>query len=309
MKLLDAAWPVLAVLTLLVALPAATLVSDQPPTLPEVMARAAVRVAPLADATRVVTGEERYAQKLQHIRAVVGFDYSGPVGSRSEVTADGVNARQWVAELALLGTPGNEAAGFPWMELRDIVSVNGKPVRDGTSRLKVLQADASAAAGLSAVETSREAANFMFGRLVRAVDVPRAAILLLHSSNQPRFEFKKAGERTIDGVRTWEVKFREKVTPSIIRASGGRESVSSGSFWIDPATGHVMMSLLKSPDSSTVYVEQTVTYREAPGTGLWLPAEMKERVIDDDAALRVEATAAFSSWRVVTRGQPLPRQP
>lgn len=60
------------------------------------------------------------------------------------------------------------------------------------------------------------------------------------------------------------------------------------------------MSILKSPDSSTVFDELTITYREEPATGLWLPAQLEERIVDDDAGLRVEATGTFTNWRVVT---------
>jgi len=269
----------------------------------DVLARAAARAAGLADSTRVVTCEERYVQKRSKLRAIVGYEGSGPVGSRSDVTPASLDSREWIAELALLGTPSNEPFGFPWMEFRDVVSVNSKPVGGGVSRLKVLQTDPSDAAGLKAVEYSGEAGRHVFGRLVRAVDLPRAAFVILHASNQPRFEFKKGGEKVIGGVRAWEIKFKEKTKPTMIRASGGKDSISSGSFWVDPETGNVVMSLLKSPDSSDFYDEQTVTYREAPGTGLWLPAELRERVVDDEAGFRVEATATYTNWKVVPRGK------
>jgi hypothetical protein len=296
-----AAWSVLVVLTFVLLPPARAWVSAQQPSLPSILARAAERVAGFTQPTRIIACEERYKQKLEKVRAIVGFDYAGPVGSRSEVEAVGIDAREWIAEVAIVATPANEVVGFPWMEFRDVVSVNGKPVRDGTSRLGVLATDSAVAGGRRAVEISREAADFVFGHLARAIDVPRAALLFLHPQNQPRFEFKKGGQKTIDGVRTVEVKFVEKTKPTIIRASGGKDSPSSGSFWIDPATGHVLMSLLKSADSSTVFDELTVTYREDPATGLWLPAELKERIMDDDAGLRVQATATFTNWRVVPR--------
>jgi len=307
MKRVNIAW--VAVAVLFSAAPASVHAgpasggAGQAPTLSDVLARAADRAAVLADPTRVVTCEERYHQRLSKLRAIVGYEGQGPVGSRSDVSPAALDARDWVAELALVGTPSNEAFGFPWMEFRDVVLVNGKPVGDGSSRLKLLQADASTQAAAKATAFSADAGQHMFGRLVRAVDVPRAASVILHVSNQPRFEFKKGGERQIGGVRAWEVKFKEKVKPTMIRASGGKDSVSTGSFWIDPATGNVLMSLIKSPDSSDVYDEQTVTYREVAGTGLWLPAELKERVVDDEAGQRVEATGTFTNWRIVPRGK------
>ena len=200
----------------------------------------------------------------------------------------------------LAATPGNQAGGFPWMEFRDVIEVNGKPVRDGRSRLAFLASEPLDTAGAQAVAVSQDAAAFLFGRLARAIDVPRAAVLFLHPANQSRVQFTKGGTRRIDGVQTIEVRFKETGRPTIIRGSGDRDAPSSGSFWIDPRTGNVLMSILKSPDSSTVFDELTITYREEPATGLWLPAQLKERIVDDDAGLRVEATATFTNWRVVT---------
>jgi hypothetical protein len=296
-------WALLTVLMLVV--PLSSEQRPPAPTLAEVLARAADRATALADTDRILACEERYRQKFDRVRAVVAQDgvmgHANTVGTRNEVTAEAVDKREWLAEFAILATPANEDAGFPWMEFRDVVSVDDKPVRAGAPLLKTLQDDLSPAASARAVDVSRSAATLVFGRFIRGVDIPRAAVMILHPVNQPRFEFRKGGERNIDGVRTWEIKFKENRKPTIIRASGDKDAVSTGSFWIDPATGNVRVSLLKSPDSSTVYDEQTVTYREDPATGLWLPAELKERVVDDDAGLRLEATATFSNWRVVPR--------
>lgn len=298
---LKSAWSIPAALACVcLATVRAPLVAQQP-TLADVLAKTADRAAALSETTRLLVCEERYKQKLERVRAIVGFEGSVSVGSRSEVEAVGMDSREWVAELALFATPGNEAAGFPWREFRDIVSVNGKPLRDGNSRLAGLAALSADVAGVTAVEITRDAATFMFGRLVRAVDIPRTALLFLHRANQPRFEFKKGGQRTIDGTNTWEIKFKEKSTPTIIRASGDKNAPSTGSFWIDPATGDVLMSVLKSPDSSAVYDELTVTCNQDPETGLRLPATLTERIMDDEAGQRVQATATFTKWRSVPR--------
>ena len=266
-----------------------------------VLAKAAARAAELAAPDRMFVCEERYKQNLDRVRSLVGFDVGGPVGSRSEVAAVGVDKREWVAEFALFATPGNAASGLPWREFRDIVSIDGVPRRDGVPRLARLAAQSPDVAGITALEISQEAAVYMFGRLQRAVDIPRAAQLFLHESNQPRFEFKKGGQKTIAGVKAMEVRFKETSTPTIIRASGDKDSGSTGSFWIDPATGDVLMSVLKSADAKDIYDELTVTYARVEELGLWLPATLTERVTDEPAAQRVQATAAFTNWRAVPR--------
>ncbi len=294
-----------AVVLLLATVRPAPLPAQQP-TLADVLSRAAQALAALDDQSRLLACDERYTQKFDRIREMLGFEPSveggrAPVGSHSEVGAAAMDKREWTAEVVLLATPGNSATGFPWMEFRDVISVNQKPVGDGVSRLGILTTAPFEVAAPKAVQISQGAAAYLFGRLARVTDLPRAAILFLHPSNQPRFEFKKAGERTIDGVRTWEVKFRETRKPTIVRASGDKDSPSTGSFWIDSASGHVLMSVLRSADSSSVYDESTVIYQADAATGVWLPAELKERIVDEDRGLRVEATASFGNWRVVPR--------
>ncbi len=139
------------------------------------------------------------------------------------------------------------------------------------------------------------------GRLSRADLIPRLAFVFLHAANQPRFEFTRSGNRTIDGVKTREVRFKEVARPTIIRASDGKDAPSEGSFWIDPATGEVLMSRIRNADSSSLSLVQTLTFRRDEATGLRLPASMEEKVVDDDDAIRVEGTSTFSKWRIVPR--------
>jgi len=277
----------------------------QQPALSDVLARAGSRAALLADPSRMLSCEEHYRQKLSKLRflqdGVINSSAAGIV--QNDTNPNALDGREWVAELVIAATPSEESVGYPWVEFRDVLGVNGKAVGGGTSRLGMLAADTSVPSIAKAMEISREAAQHVLGRLARVIEVPRAAMVILHPSNQGRFEFKKGGERDIGGVRSWEVRFKEKSKPTMIRASGGRDSASTGSFWLDPATGNVLLSVLKSADSSNLYDEQTVTYHEAPGIGLWLPAEMKERVVDDDAAQRVEASATYTNWKVVPRGK------
>ena len=300
---LKTAWSITAVVAfVLLAMVRVPLLAQQP-ALADVLAKAGERAAALSDTTRVLTCEERYKQILERVRELIGFDSGAgnPSGSHSEVSAVGMDSRVWVAELVILATPGNQDVGLPFREFRDVVSIDGKPVRDGQSRLANLAAFSPEVAGFKALEASQDASGFLFGRFTRAVDIPRAALLFLHPANQSRFELKKGGQRTIDGVKTWEIKFKEKVTPTIIRGSGDKDAPSVGSFWVDPETGDVLESYLKSADMKEVYDELTVTYRKDPESGLRLPATLVERIMDELAGQRVQGTATFTKWRSVPR--------
>ncbi|MGE5358560.1 MAG: hypothetical protein ACM3NQ_06035 [Bacteroidales bacterium] len=268
--------------------------------LPDVLAKAAEAASAFADASRILFCEEHYKQVLGRVRVLDGLDARGaPTATQVETVPQ--DSREWVAELAVAATPAYESAGMPWMEFRDVMSVDGKPVRDGTSRLRFLAEQPIDAAVKQALTISGEAPRRMLGRILRIIAVPRMPAIFLHPAVQGRFDFKKGGEKTIDGIKGWEVKYREKSPPSIIRGSNGGDALSSGSFWIDPASGQVLMSVIKSPDSLDVYDQITVTYRKDVALGLWLPAELKEKLTDDDGRLRVEGTGTFTNWRAVAR--------
>jgi hypothetical protein len=158
-----------------------------------------------------------------------------------------------------------------------------------------------AIAGPEATKITRETSSTQFGRLDRAVLLPRLTCVFLHAANQPRFVFKKGGERTIQRVKTWEVKFQEKTSPTIISSTNGKDAPSTGSFWIDPATGHILASLLKNGDSSALYDELTVTYARDQTTGLWLPATLADKTTDAEEGRELEGKGTFANWRVVPR--------
>jgi hypothetical protein len=263
----------------------------QQPELPDVLALAAKYVSVFADPTHVLYCEERYKHTFQKL--IVNAQ-----GSAERLPQGGHN---FVAELAVVATPSDEKNGLPWLEFRDIVSLDGKPERDGKSRLGTLLAQPIALAGPEALRITRETSSTQSGRFDRALLLPRLACIFLHAVNQPRFVFRKGGDRTIQDVKTWEVKFQEKGVPTIISATTGRDAPSTGSFWIDPATGHVLASMLKNGDSSALFDELSVMYAHDPTTDLWLPTTMSDKTTDIEESRELEGTGTFKNWRIAPR--------
>jgi hypothetical protein len=261
-------------------------------TLEDVLAKAAQYVAAFADPSRALVCEESYEHT--YIRLMVNT-----AGGSERLPQGG---SKWVAEKVVLATPDEAKAGLPWIEFRDVVSLNGKAARDGVSRLPKLLIEPKQPDITEALTLTRESANSQTGRLGRMVLLPRLASVFLHAANQPRFVFKKGGDRTIKGVKTWEVRFQEKSTPTIIKAASGQDAPSSGSLWIDPATGAVLSSFLKNGDSSTLFDELTVTFALDQATGLWLPASLMEKMHDSDDEKEIDGKGAFKNWRFVPRG-------
>ena len=99
---------------------------------------------------------------------------------------------------------------------------------------------------------------------------------------------------TVAGVKTWEMAFAERGSPTIVR-DGGTDIPATGSFWIDPVTGRVIRSTMRLT-LGTVSIEVTVTYRpDAKAGDTWVPAEMREVYMS--AARRLECVATYSNIR------------
>jgi hypothetical protein len=267
-------------------------VPAQQPTLEDVLAKAAQYAAAFADPSRALVCEESYEHT--YYRRMMNT-----AGGSERVPQ---NTRVWVAEKVVLATPDEAKNGFPWLEFRDIVTMDRKPVRDGASRLPKLLIEPNVPNLAEALQITKESTRSQAGRLERMVVLPRLASMFLHGANQPRFTFKKGGGRTIKGVKTVEVQFQEKGSPTILTGSSGQAAPSSGSFWIDPATGAVVSSFLKNGDSTAVYDELTITCALDPATNLWLPVSLVERMYDSEDEKEIDGKGTFKNWRLVPRG-------
>ncbi len=104
-------------------------------------------------------------------------------------------------------------------------------------------------------------------------------------------------------MKTIEVKFQETGSPTILKGTSGGDAKSTGSFWIDPASGAVLSSFLKNGDSSAVYDELTITYALDAATNLWLPASLVERMYDSEDEKEIDGKGTFTNWRAVPRGR------
>jgi len=279
-----------ACLLLTLARPA---VFAEQPTLEDVLAKAAQYVSAFVDPSRALVCEESY----EHTYYRRMFNAAG--GSERLPQ----NTRVWVAEKVVLATPADEKSGLPWTEFRDIVTLDRKPVRDGASRLPKLLIEPKLPNLTEALQITRESASSQVGRFERMALLPRLPFVFLHAVNQPRFAFTMGGGRAIKGVKTVEVRFQEKGSPTILRSSGGQDAPSTGSFWIDPATGAVLSSFLKNGDSSAVYDELTITCALDQATSLWLPVSLIERMYDTQDEKEIDGKGTFKGWRFAPRGR------
>src|SRR5262249_51676481 len=123
-----------------------------------------------------------------------------------------------------------------------------------------------------------ESTRYNIGDIIRDMNVPTAALKVLHESEISRFAFERAGASKIEGVQTWVVRFREQASPTLVIGGKGEFLYSYGTLWIEPETGRVLRTEfnVENASSSRVRARIVVTYSERKTTKVLLPSLMDE---------------------------------
>jgi hypothetical protein len=182
--------------------------------------------------------------------------------------------------------------------------VDGKPVRDRDSLLLQLLSSGNSDALGQAARLTAENARYNLGDIPRTINVPTQTLDLLHPRHRTRFEFRKAGNESIEQRRVWTIDFSEIMRPSIVRTREGADQLSRGRAWVDPNDGTVLKTVLDlGGDKSVDFVQTkiTVTYRLEPTLGFLVPSELLEhyyRPADlHHTAEQITATGTYTAFR------------
>jgi hypothetical protein len=284
-RLSDAAARVAAAAAAIVAAGVVLSGLQSPPDPDALVARAAAYVADYQARLSSVVAEERYEQRLR----VLTGPAAGVLGpTRGSTSAE--RRRTLVSDYLLVWVPSLDA----WMPFRDVIELNGKPVRDRDQRLArlflELPSDAMDQAGLIAEESAR----FNLGNVQRNVNVPTLALVFLTDRHRHRLTFQLDGEEKIDGVRTTRLGYKETVRPTLIHGADDADMVADGAFWVEPDTGRLVQTRLHIR-GVTLESEIVVTYRPDKRMDLWVPGRMKESYKSETE--RFEGTATYSNFR------------
>ena len=262
----------------------------QEPTMAAVLARAAGYVADFHRRLSSIVAEERYAQSWRHARSITEHAH-----------------RELLSDL-LLVKPSGDA---PWMEFRDVFEADGQRIRDRDERLvkMFLEPSASTAAQISAI--LGDSARFNIGDVNRNVNTPVFALRFLETANQSRFTFERSSDRrpktmagmaaSDDGVfrvstEVWVIGYNEIRSDTMIHTTQGKDQPAHGRFWIDPATGRVLMSELIVEDRR-VRATIDVSFQSEPLLGMLVPIEMRERYDSKQSNSLVEGHARYGRFR------------
>jgi hypothetical protein len=280
----------------------------QEPTLATVLARAASYVAEFHRQFSGIVAEERYLQEVKAVGRRSPCETRGtPAAIRACQDQLVYPIRSELHSDLLLVKPGGADA---WMAVRDVFDVDGRPVRDRGERLAQLFLNRSMSTDRQIRKILDESARYNIGDIQRNVNTPVYPLLFLEAANQFRFKFKQTKERTPatepanaapDGAfhvstEVWVIAYQEKESGTMIRTDGHRDLPVRGRFWIDPATGRVMMSELVAQNRK-LRATLDVSYQSEPLLGLLVPIEMREWYDNMQTGSHTEAVATYGRFR------------
>jgi VWFA-related protein len=169
--------------------------------------------------------------------------------------------------------------GKSLVPFRDVFEVDGRAVRDREDRLKKLFLEYSPTQAVDAASrVQAEGARYNLVSTRNTVNVPTFPLGFLVEPLIGNVQFRRGREETVENLRALRLDFEETGRPTAVYApSSGGDIPSTGSIWVDPLTGRVVKTYLRSADEkASLSLEATVTYKRSDSLGLWVPAEMRE---------------------------------
>ena len=254
--------------------------STADPSLKTVLGRAAGYVSDYHERFTALVAEERYLQRT----GPVSRSGAGAIERERVLRSDYVIVRDF-------------AGANSWLGVRDVFEVDGEPVNADRTRLQSLLGDTTRPLASRVRALADLQAKYNLGDLYRTINVPTLALEFLLPDRQPRFRFKHTGTTLFRGTSAWIVTFEERDRPTIIRTPEGRDIKSSGTFWIDPATGAVLRSELRTGQTPgrPLHSIILVSYSHNARFDMLLPDDMNELYLTGQT--RIEGHATYTNFR------------
>ena len=237
-----------------------------------VLARAGAHVARYARLLPHLVAEETTVQRLRPKRG----------------HADGPRTRRLVADFGWVRLDGlDEPLG-----LREVHSVDWEPVTPVALAHRLREGRGASPDEARALLNA--AARFNLAPGSRNCNIPTFVFFFLLPEWQPRFDWKRESPRAAE---VWEISFRERERPTVIRTESRKPVFSRGRVWIERDTGRVVRTRLDVRFDRNTYRLET-RFAPVEPLGLTLPAEMTETFGADTFV--VEGRATYDNYRRFT---------
>jgi VWFA-related protein len=225
-----------------------------------------------------IVAEEKYVQIIHPWRG----NPSGPKGEpglawrepgeKAKASGPIIARRQLVSDVVMVQLTDGQ-----WLSYRDVAEVDGEPIRNRTDRVRELLLSGAAQRADQFRRVNLESARYNLGALRREMNLPTVTLSLLRRQNQPRFQFKRAKDETIDGRVCRVLSYAEKAVPTLLGTPGGGNVFIYGRTWLDQADGRVRRTELRFERTSQggrSYIR--VDFAPLEGAPILVPALMWE---------------------------------
>jgi hypothetical protein len=196
---------------------------------------------------------------------------------------------------------------------RDVFEVDSRQVRDRDERLADLFLKPAGSQSRQVLRIIEESARYNIGDIGRTVNTPTLALVFLDPQYRERFQFERATDATPETIKAgdtspelpaalapaadaWVISYRETARDTMIGTGNGGRLPASGRFWVEAATGRVLVTELELRDDAVDAVVD-VWYENAPAVGLLVPTVMRERYRQPRRGSVIEGEATYSRVR------------
>jgi len=174
-----------------------------------------------------------------------------------------------------------------YLAFRDVVTVDGSPVKDRDQRVIKLLVQPSASSLERLTEFSKEAARFTFGGVFNN---PLVALAFLQPEFRERFRFTLGKADKSLGANVWDLGFTEQTRPTVLRGRNDTDQPATGHIWLEADTGRIVKTELTLANDSIVTL-----FRFDERFQINVPVEMTDRYRYQNYT--VNGTATFGRFR------------
>ncbi len=188
--------------------------------------------------------------------------------------------------------------GKEWAALRKVNRVNGAKVQKNEEGFGEAFGSTPADNVKRLVQMKTESGEYNLGDVVRDINSPTFALKVLRESEVWRFSFEHTGTEKVSGAPVWVIRFTERGLQTLVRGDRGELLHSTGTLWIEPATGRVLKTqfLVENPyTKQPVRARTEVSYSRAKTLDLLVPHTMIEHY--DTTGSVIECLADYSNFR------------
>ena len=211
--------------------------------------------------------------------------------------------RTLVSDVLLVQAPRSDV----WMLFRDVMTVDGEPVRDREQRFEALFVTPGRDVIPTASRIAGESARYNLGSVARTLNTPAAALIFLRGPFVGSTKWQRVAVEEVDGRSAWKLTFEQTKAPFAIRTATGRGQPASGHFWLEAGTGRLLRTaiecwIMASPRDPRVHVRVSAAFGPVPSLDVWVPLRMSERYEvwrrgERRMIERLEAEATYTNHR------------